>query len=613
MEMHMELERRLAAFKNVEAVVVFQSGFTANAGTVSAILTKDDVVVSDELNHASIIDGCRLSRATIKVFPHKDVDAARKILKDLPAGAAQAADHRRRVLDGRRSRPAARAVRARRGVRRDHDGRRCACERGVRHARAAAPSIISTATAASTSRSARCRRPSARSAAMSPARRSLIEFLYHRARPFLFSTSHPPAVAAACIAALDVLENEPQWMEQLWDNTPLLQGRPAAARLQHRPQREPDHAGHRRRGASSRPRCRTSCFRRGVFAQSIGFPTVARGQARLRTIVTATHTREDLQFALDMFGKVGKELGVIAADVSDQVGRCRLHSPRAFFETYTQGLHQGRPRQAVHARNARGLPVLRARHQHGRARGPAVAPPRRQVRPGVLPRLHDAAVAGAPRHLRRWRWRPAVIGLLQLFNGFGIITLRLPFPLIFVRIGVPGPLFADGTLWLLVGFLLMNLLVLLEVADRLSLKRDLEVAREIQQAMLPDGTWSGPGVEAFGLTQPANTVGGDFYDILPQPDGTVIVALGDVAGKASPAALLMALLLAMMRTLVDEGLPSPALVKRLNLQVGRHAPPSRFITLFLASYRPSNRDSCSSSTPARRRRCCAGRTARSSG
>ena len=113
----------------------------------------------------------------------------------------------------------------------------------------------------------------------------------------------------------------------------------------------------------------------------------------------------------------------------------------------------------------------------------------------------------------------------------------------------------------------MNLLVLLEVADRLSLKRDLEVAREIQQAMLPDGTWSGPGVEAFGLTKPANTVGGDFYDILPQPDGTVIVALGDVAGKASPAALLMALLLAMLRTLVDEGLPLPALVQRLNLQV----------------------------------------------
>jgi serine phosphatase RsbU (regulator of sigma subunit) len=180
----------------------------------------------------------------------------------------------------------------------------------------------------------------------------------------------------------------------------------------------------------------------------------------------------------------------------------------------------------------------------------------------------------------------SVLGLLQLFNGLGIVTIRLPFPLHFVRIGLPGPIFAHGTLALLIGFLLMNLLVLLEVADRLSLKRDLEVAREIQQAMLPDGMWSGTGVEAFGLTKPANTVGGDFYDILPRPDGTVIVALGDVAGKASPAALLMALLLAMMRTLVDEGLTISALVKRLNVQVARHAPPSRFITLFVASYDP---------------------------
>jgi sigma-B regulation protein RsbU (phosphoserine phosphatase) len=133
----------------------------------------------------------------------------------------------------------------------------------------------------------------------------------------------------------------------------------------------------------------------------------------------------------------------------------------------------------------------------------------------------------------------------------------------------------------------MNLLVLLEVADRLSLKRDLEVAREIQNAMLPEGTWSGPGVEAFGLTKPANTVGGDFYDILPQPDGTVLVALGDVAGKASPAALLMALLLAILRTLVDERMPLTSLAQRLNIQVSRHAPASRFITLFLASFDPA--------------------------
>ena len=181
----------------------------------------------------------------------------------------------------------------------------------------------------------------------------------------------------------------------------------------------------------------------------------------------------------------------------------------------------------------------------------------------------------------------AVIGLLQLFAGFGLMRVPIPVALVFLNIRVSAPLFANGTIALLTGFLLMNLLVLLEVADRLSLKRDLEVAREIQNAMLPEGTWSGPGVEAFGLTKPANTVGGDFYDILPQLDGTVIVALGDVAGKASPAALLMALLLAILRTLVDEGMPLTALAQRLNVQVARHAPASRFITLFLGSYTPS--------------------------
>jgi phosphoserine phosphatase RsbU/P len=225
--------------------------------------------------------------------------------------------------------------------------------------------------------------------------------------------------------------------------------------------------------------------------------------------------------------------------------------------------------------------------------------------------INTAELEGLPRHKRAIKYAQAfflaftmrlsparrlmygvalalsVIGMLQLFRGFGLISVPVPIALFFIRISVPGPTFANGTLWLLGGFLLMNLLVLLEVADRLSLKRDLEVAREIQNAMLPEGTWSGPGVEAFGLTKPANTVGGDFYDILPQPDGTVIVALGDVAGKASPAALLMALLLAILRTLVDERMPLPDLVRRLNLQVSRHAPPSRFITLFLASFNPT--------------------------
>ena len=145
-----------------------------------------------------------------------------------------------------------------------------------------------------------------------------------------------------------------------------------------------------------------------------------------------------------------------------------------------------------------------------------------------------------------------------------------------------------STFWLLCGFLLVNLLVLLEVADRLSLKNDLEVAREIQLAMLPQDTYSADGIEAAGRTRPANTVGGDFYDILPLSDGRLLVVLGDVAGKGSPAALLMALLLAMLRTLAAENLPPAELVKRLNRLVFQQTPGSRFITLFLAIVDPTS-------------------------
>jgi serine phosphatase RsbU (regulator of sigma subunit) len=177
------------------------------------------------------------------------------------------------------------------------------------------------------------------------------------------------------------------------------------------------------------------------------------------------------------------------------------------------------------------------------------------------------------------------IGLMSLFRGVGLVRLAvLPFG---VSIAVPGLVFREGTGALLAGFLLMNLLVLLEVADRLTLKNDLEIAREIQQAMLPSGLFTSPGVETVGLTRPANTVGGDFYDILPLDDGRIVVAVGDVAGKGSPAALLMALLLAMLRTLVEEKLEPAALVTRLNVQVSRHAPGTRFITLFYGVLDPT--------------------------
>jgi serine phosphatase RsbU (regulator of sigma subunit) len=180
----------------------------------------------------------------------------------------------------------------------------------------------------------------------------------------------------------------------------------------------------------------------------------------------------------------------------------------------------------------------------------------------------------------------ALVGIIQLFRGFAFVDV--PFGVPFFKVAMLLPTWADGTFALLVSLFLVNLLFLLEVADRLSLKGELEVAREIQLAMLPRGTFRLNDVEIFGTTRPANTVGGDFYDVLRLPDGRIIVTIGDVAGKGSPAALLMALLLAVLRTLADEQLEASALAERLNLQICRHSPGSRFITLFYAVYNPAD-------------------------
>ena len=178
----------------------------------------------------------------------------------------------------------------------------------------------------------------------------------------------------------------------------------------------------------------------------------------------------------------------------------------------------------------------------------------------------------------------AFIGVLRLFRGFA--SAEFPLGLPFVQVPLAMPVWADGTFSILVAFLLLNLLVLLEVAERLSLKGELEVAREIQLAMLPGGTYRTADIEICGMTRPANTVGGDFYDVLPMADGRVIVTLGDVAGKGSPAALLMAILLAVLRTLVDEKEEPTTLMARLNVQICRHTPATRFITLFYGVYEP---------------------------
>jgi phosphoserine phosphatase RsbU/P len=222
--------------------------------------------------------------------------------------------------------------------------------------------------------------------------------------------------------------------------------------------------------------------------------------------------------------------------------------------------------------------------------------------------IDESELKGQPWHVRAWRrcraffmaftarLSPArralygiglvmaLFGILQQFHGIKVV--RVPVIPFVLALPLPGLAWSDGTLWLVGGFLAMNLLVMLEVADRLTLKRDLEIARDIQRAMLPQEMVTGGGLEAYGFTRPANTVGGDFYDVLQMPDGRLVIALGDVSGKGSPAALLMALTLAILRTLVDEGLGPAALAQRLNVQVARHAPGSRFVTMFLAVFDP---------------------------
>ena len=309
MNLHVELERRLAEFKQTDATVVFQSGFTANAGTVSALLTKEDVIISDELNHASIIDGCRLSRAAIKVFPHKDVDAARRILRELPASQRKLL-----ITDGVFSMdgdlgpvPELCAVAEEYGAIMMVDdahasgvfgrnGRGTVDHFGMHGRVDIQVGTLSKAVGALGGYVA--------------GTNALIDFLQHRGRPFLFSTSHPPSVTATCLAALDVLIEEPEIIERLWDNTRFFKAGLTALGFNTGMSESPITPVIVGDGALAMT-LSDQLFEGGVFAQGIAFPTVARDKARVRTIVTATHTREDLQFALDTFGRVGRSLGIV--------------------------------------------------------------------------------------------------------------------------------------------------------------------------------------------------------------------------------------------------------------------------------------------------------------
>jgi glycine C-acetyltransferase len=310
MALHLELEERIAAFKNVEASVVFQSGFAANAGTVAAILGPEDHIISDELNHASIIDGCRLSKAKIHVFPHKDVAAAEKTL----AGLREAPGRKLLISDGVFSMdgdigplPGLAAAAEMHGAIMMVDD-------------AHASGVLGRNGRGTIDHFGIHGRVHVQVGTLSKAigvlggyvcgSRDLIEFLYHRARPFLFSTSHPPAVAAACLAAFDVLEQEPERIQTLWDNTKYFKAGLASAGFNTGMSETPITpviVGEARQAHE----LSRGLFEEGVLATGIGFPTVPKGKARVRTIVTATHTREELDRALEAFRSVGKKMGLV--------------------------------------------------------------------------------------------------------------------------------------------------------------------------------------------------------------------------------------------------------------------------------------------------------------
>lgn len=310
MTLHLELERRIAAFKHVEASVVFQSGFAANAGTVAAILGPEDHIISDELNHASIIDGCRLSKAKIRIFPHKDVAAADRILEEL----AGAPGKKLLITDGVFSMDGDIApLPGLAGVARRHgaimmvddahasgvlgrNGRGTIDHYGLHGQVDIQVGTLSKAVGAL--------------GGYVCGSRALIEFLYHRARPFLFSTSHPPAVAATCLAAFDVLEQEPERIDNLWANTRYFKSALASAGFNTGASETPITPIMVGEAAQAHAFSK-ALFEEGVFATGIGYPTVPHGKARIRTIVTATHTREELDRALEILARVAKRMGIL--------------------------------------------------------------------------------------------------------------------------------------------------------------------------------------------------------------------------------------------------------------------------------------------------------------
>ena len=315
MKIHMELEEKIARFKNVEACVVFQSGFAANAGTVSAILGKEDFILSDELNHATIIDGARLSRAKIKVFRHKDAAHCEELLKEI----ADEPGHKLVITDGVFSMDGDIGPVDKLGALAEKYGAIMMVDD------AHASGVLGRNGRGSVDHFHMHGRVDVQVGTLSKAigalggyvcgSRDLIDYLYHRARPFLFSTSHPPSVAATCIAAFDILEQEPERIERLWSNTRYFQGELRGAGF---------NVGGVNTPATETPitpvilgegrvamEFSRALFDEGVMGTGIAFPTVPEGKARIRLILTSEHSRGQLDQALETLERVAKRMGIL--------------------------------------------------------------------------------------------------------------------------------------------------------------------------------------------------------------------------------------------------------------------------------------------------------------
>jgi glycine C-acetyltransferase len=307
--MHEDFEKRLAEFKHTEAALVFQSGFTANVGVISSILTEEDVVISDALNHASIIDGIRLTKAQRRIYRHADLDDLEAALKE-----TQSARKRLIVTDGVFS----------------MDGDIAPLPDIVELAEkydalvmvddAHASGVLGKNGRGTVDHFGLHGRVHIQVGTLSKAigvlggyvagPKVLRDYLIHRARPFLFSTSHPPAVTTACQAALDVLLEEPELIDRLWDNTRFFKQGLESLGFNTGKSETPITPVIVGEGAKAMA-LSDALFEEGVYAQGIAYPTVPKDEARVRTIVTAQHTKEDLEQALHAFEKAGKKLGII--------------------------------------------------------------------------------------------------------------------------------------------------------------------------------------------------------------------------------------------------------------------------------------------------------------